>query len=422
MRYYTLLIPSVIVCGLFVIGFPNLLLKRRRVKAKSLHQNNFILNNLLEGIPIPTFVVDKNHVVTHWNRACESLTGKTSVQMVGTKDHPKAFHDAQPYSIADLLLDNALSKSIQKHGNGIYKKSSTMAGAYETEIFCRHLGINGKWLYGSAVLLKDEAGNINGAIETWQDLTESKQLERQLIQSQKMEALGTLAGGIAHDFNNILSMIIGYVDLAMFNLPEDSPLKNTIKPILSAANRGKGLVKQVLTYSRKAETKTKPLLVRPLVEETLELFTISLPANIIINKVIQSNAMIIADPSHIHQIVMNLCTNALHAMKNTGGILSVTLEDIQIDENQVSHELCLIPGEFVKLTVADTGHGIPTGIQDKILTPFFSTKKRGEGTGMGLSMTHGIVQQYNGIIIFDSEPGNGTSFYVYLPQYIDHQT
>ena len=380
-----------------------------------------MLNNVLEGIPIPTFVVDKNHVVTHWNKACESLTGKMSVEMVGTKDHPKAFYETQPYSIADLLLDNVLSKTIQKHGNCVYKKSSTMAGAYETEIFCRHLGIKGKWLYGSAVLLKDETGNINGAIETWRDLTESKQLERQLIQSQKMEALGTLAGGISHDFNNILSMIIGYADLAIFNLQEDASLKNNIKPILSAAKRGKELVKQVLTYSRKAEIKTEPLRIRSLVEETLELFSISLPPGIKINKVIQSNAMVMTDPSHIHQIVMNLCTNALHAMKDTGGILSVGLDDIRVDENQVNHEICLIPGEFVRLTVADTGHGIPTAIQDKILTPFFSTKKRGEGTGMGLSMTHGIVQQYNGIIMFDSEPGNGTRFYVYLPKYIDRQ-
>ena len=380
-----------------------------------------MLNNVLEGIPIPTFVVDKNHVVTHWNRACESLTGKTSVEMVGTKDHPKAFYDTQSYSIADLLLDNVLSKTIQKYGNWVYKKSSTMAGAYETEIFCRHLGMNGKWLYGSAVLLKDETGNIKGAIETWRDLTESKQLERQLIQSQKMEALGTLAGGISHDFNNILSMIIGYADLTIFNLPEDSLVKKNIKSILSAAKRGKGLVKQILTYSRKAEIKTKPLLVRSLVEETLELFSISLSANITINKAIQSNAMVMADPSHIHQIVMNLCTNALHAMKDTGGILSVYLDDVRVDEKPISHEICLIPGEFVRLTVSDTGHGIPTAIHDKILTPFFSTKKRGEGTGMGLSMTHGIVQQYNGIILFDSEPGNGTRFYVYLPQYIHRQ-
>jgi len=151
-----------------------------------------------------------------------------------------------------------------------------------------------------------------------------------------------------------------------------------------------------------------------------ELFSISLPPDITISKDIQSNALVIADASHIHQIVMNLCTNALHAMKDTGGILSVSLNEVRVDETKNSPAICLIPGEFVKLTVTDTGHGIPTSIQDKILDPFFTTKKRGEGTGMGLSVTHGIVQQYNGIIIFDSEPGKGTTFYVYLPKSDDN--
>lgn len=147
----------------------------------------------------------------------------------------------------------------------------------------------------------------------------------------------------------------------------------------------------------------------------------SLPQDIKIRENIDSDALAMADASHIHQIVMNLMTNALHAMKDGGGVLSVGLKEERVDKDKTSHAVCLIPGEFVKLTVGDTGHGIPLAIQDKILDPFFTTKKRGEGTGMGLCVTQGIVQQYNGLLIFDSEPGQGTRFHVFLPKYVGSQ-
>ncbi len=419
---YALISLSVIIFALLAIGVWNWLLKRTvQIKTKELRRKEAKLKAIVEGIPIPTFVVDENHIVTHWNRACELLTGKTSAKMVGTKNHPGALYDKQPYSIVDLLLENVLTQSTQKHDGTIYRESSIVAGAYETELICSNSEINSRWLYGSAALLRDETGNVNGAIETWQDLTTSKELERQLIQSQKMEALGTLAGGIAHDFNNILSVVIGNADLVSRHLSKESSLNSKIERILSAAKRAKNLVMQVLTYSRQAEIKTEPVHVRSIVKETLELINISLPQGITICEDIQSNALAIADVSHIHQIVMNLFTNALHSMKDTGGVLSVNLNAVQMDKDKTIHAICLIPGKFIKLTVGDTGHGIPIGIQDKILDPFFTTKKRGEGTGMGLSVIQGIVQQYNGIITFDSEPGKGTMFHVYLPQYVDRQ-
>lgn len=424
---FALLSLSAIIFALFAIGIWNWLLKRTvRIKTKELRRKEAKLKAIVEGIPIPTFVVDENHIVTHWNMACELLTGKTSAKMVGTKNHPRALFEKQPYSIVDLLLENVLTKSTQNHDSTIYRESPIVAGAYETDIIYKNSEINNRWLCGSAALLRDETGNVNGAIEIWQDLTTIKELESQLIQSQKMEALGTLAGGIAHDFNNILSVVIGNADLISRQLPKESLLNDKIERILSATKRAKNLVMQILTYSRQAEIKTKPVHtesvhVHSIVKETLELINISLPQGITICEDLQSNALAIADASHIHQIVMNLFTNALHSMKDKEGVLSVSLNAVQVDKDKTNHAIGLIQGKFVKLTVGDTGHGIPIDIQYKIFDPFFTTKKRGEGTGMGLSVTQGIVQQYNGIITFDSESGKGTTFHVYLPQYVGRQ-
>jgi two-component system sensor histidine kinase EvgS len=413
---YVLLIFSLIIAALLTVLFWNWLLKRTvRSKTKEIRQNEARLKQIIEGIPIPTYVIDENRKVTHWNMACEFLTGETAEKIVGTKNYHKAFHDRQTYSIVDLLLDNVLTKHSQQHDDITYRESSVLAGSYETEMYFKNLGIDGKWLYGAAVLLKDETGKIIGAIETWQDLTESKQLEKQLIQSQKMEALGTLAGGIAHDFNNVLMVINVQSQMALRDITSESLLNNRLEQILAAGRRAEKLVKQILTFSRQAEIETEPIQISTIVIETLTLFRTSLPSNIEIHQDILCDDLVMADTTHIHQIVMNLCTNACHAMSDTGGVLEIALSEVQIDEDDL--KINLKPGKFIKLTIGDTGHGIPPEIQNKILDPFFTTKQRGEGTGMGLSVTHGIVKQYGGTINFVSEPGKGTTFHIYFPIY-----
>jgi nitrogen-specific signal transduction histidine kinase/CheY-like chemotaxis protein len=258
--------------------------------------------------------------------------------------------------------------------------------------------------------VKKEGLKIKFVPDTWNNIRHGLADNR-----LDMEAIGTLAGGIAHDFNNILSAIIGHAELSLIDLPKESSLSDNLKQILSAGMRAKELVNQILTFSRQTEVETKPIQVSAIVKETLKLFSVSLPPNIRIQQELQSEALVMADATHIHQVVMNLCTNASHAMLDAGGFLRIRLSEVQIDEDQIGPETHLIPGKFIKLTVTDTGHGVSPEVRNRIFDPFFTTKKRGEGTGMCLSVTHGIIKRYSGIINFDSEPGNGSTFRVYLP-------
>jgi PAS domain S-box-containing protein len=252
------------------------------------------------------------------------------------------------------------------------------------------------------------------------DISERKQaeeerteLETRLRQSQKMEAIGTLAGGIAHDFNNILSAIFGYTELATM---ETDPEKRDqdLQEVLLGAERAKELVKQILAFSRRTNEAKQPLQVSVIIKEAIKMLRSSIPTTIEIRQDITADGTVLADPTQIHQIIMNLCTNAYHAMRETGGILAVSLSEIAIqEENEDYGEL--VPGRYLKLEVSDTGCGIPPEIREKIFEPYFTTKKTGEGTGLGLAVVHGIVKSHHGHITVYSEPGKGTTFHVYLP-------
>ena len=247
------------------------------------------------------------------------------------------------------------------------------------------------------------------------DVTEKWQLEKRLAQAQKMEAIGTLAGGIAHDFNNILSAILGYTELSLIDIPYDSAIRGNLKQVLKAGNRAKELVQQILTYSRQREREMQPVKINLIVNEALKLLRASLPSTIEIQNSIKSDLAVFSDPTNIHQVIMNLCTNAGYAMQEKGGLLQVHLEDVELDANFVKQNPDLIPGKFVRLTVSDTGHGMSPEVMERIFDPFFSTKKKGEGTGMGLSVVHGIVKSHGGAITVDSTPGRGSVFKLYFP-------
>jgi signal transduction histidine kinase/ActR/RegA family two-component response regulator len=245
--------------------------------------------------------------------------------------------------------------------------------------------------------------------------TESQSIQTRLQQAQKMEAIGTLAGGIAHDFNNILTAVLGYTEIALMGLEKSSPVSRNLQQVLQAGNRARDLVKQILTFSRQTELESKPVQVSLIVEEALKLMRASLPSTITIQQRLQSRSAVLADPTQIHQVIINLCTNAAHAMRERGGDLSVSLEDVDPDTAFFSEHPELAPGSYQKLTVGDSGAGMPPDVMARIFDPFFTTKQRGEGTGMGLSVVLGIVKSHKGAITVESRAGMGTTFHVFFP-------
>ncbi|MCD4664647.1 MAG: response regulator, partial [Bacteroidales bacterium] len=240
--------------------------------------------------------------------------------------------------------------------------------------------------------------------------------EEQLRQSQKMQTIGTLAGGIAHDFNNILSPLFGYTEMLLLDVPQGSHIHNDLEQILKAAKRAKDLVHQILTFSRQGESEPQPFQIHFIVNEVLKLLQASLPETIKIIKDVQSDCCIIlADATQIHQVIMNLCTNASYAMRKNGGTLEVKLDSVQLDARNVMAFGNLDKGLYASLSVRDTGQGMDKKTIARIFEPFFTTKPVGEGTGLGLSVTHGIVKNHGGAIVVDSEPGKGSTFQVLLP-------
>ena len=261
----------------------------------------------------------------------------------------------------------------------------------------------------------DQKGNITNFILINRDVTEKMQMEAQLRQSQKMEAIGTLAGGIAHDFNNILMAIIGFTEMAQKNLDREHKNHRYLQNVLDASRRAKELVKQILTFSRQQGREKQPLQVDLVVKEALKLLKASLPSTIEIRQDIGSHLKaVMADPAQIHQVVMNLGTNAAHAMRKTGGILEVSLQQVGRDIAQDTAR-DLAPGQYLQLKVSDTGHGMDSAVLERVFEPFFTTKETDKGTGMGMAVVHGIVKDLKGDVFVQSVQEKGTTVSVFVP-------
>ena len=361
---------------------------------------------LFNHAPIPLYIFRFDGSLADSNPASQKFTGYETDACIGMS-----------FGEIGLLRDEDLT---QAHRNLALNQSGTSTGPDVFTVYRKYR----QPVYAEFSSFPIKIRGDGFVLTIVRDITDQKKseeerhkLEAQLRQAQKMEAIGILAGGIAHDFNNILSAIIGYGDLIeMYAARKDSNIRSYLAELLKACFRAKDLVQQILTFSRQTEQRKVPLEIGTIVKEALRLLRSSLPATIEIRQLIAAApGTVLADPTQIHQIVMNLCTNAGHAMRQQGGILEVHLKQVHVGPDFSQRELHLSPGTFLQLSVSDTGHGFADNIMERIFDPYFTTKDQGEGTGLGLAVVHGIVKSHGGEITAKSEVGKGTTFRVYLP-------
>ncbi len=344
-------------------------------------------------------ITDKDGAIQYANPAFERITGHTRQEAVG--QNPRILKSGEQDEAFYRVLWDTITTGEVWTGHLINrKKDGTL---YEED--------------ASISPVIDNSGAVTNYVAVKRDVTREVRMETQLRQAQKMEAIGTLAGGIAHDFNNVLYPIVGYTEMSIDDVTQGSIVQRNLKEVLKAATRAQDLVRQILTFSRQSEQVRKPLKLQPIIKDALKLLRASLPSTIkIIQNIDTECGAVEADHVQIHQVLMNLCTNAFHAMREKGGELEVTLTEADIDSGDLASDLGLKPGPYLKLTVSDTGHGMDRDVAARIFDPYFTTKAPGAGTGMGLSVVHGIVKSHGGDIKVYSVEGEGSAFHVYLPE------
>jgi PAS domain S-box-containing protein len=372
---------------------------KRKLAEEAMRENEARFRTLIESTPDGIVISDAVGMINMWNNGARKMFGYTADEILG-----------KPVS---MLMPEVYH---QRHRDGMRQ----MAVTGESKLIGSTLEVEGLRKDGSVFPLEL-------SFSSWQlkknrffaaitrDITKRKEIENRLQQSLKLESIGNLAGGIAHDFNNILSSILGYTELALEDVEKGTLLEDNLQNVFTAGLRARDLVKQILTFARQADVELKPIQVSAIAKDALKLLRSTIPTSIEIRQNINSNSLIMGDPSQVHQIFMNLCTNAAHSLNARGGSLEVSISDTHTDRNFTDGRVILKPGDYLKITVTDTGTGISPEVIDSIFEPYFTTKKPGEGTGMGLASVHGIVNGLGGEIQVESEVGKGTIFTVYLP-------
>ena len=363
-------------------------------KRRKAEKERALLASAIENAEEMVLIRDINGVIEYANPSFERITGYTRKEAAGNTFQ----------IIATNLYDDLFF--IQ-----IWNKLSA-GDAWKGRIINRRKDSSSIECDAAIYPVKDKTGEITHFVAVERDMTHELKIESQLRQAQKMEAIGTLAGGIAHDFNNILSAVIGFTELVLADTAKGTIQHDNLLEVRKAGLRARDLVKQILTFSRQTEHEVMPVEANVIIKEVLKLLRSSLPKTIKIQEDIRIRAHIKADPTQVHQVIMNLCTNAYHAMRENGGTLFVGLEDVNFQD--IDPDLELSPGSYVRLTVKDTGCGMDRGVLDRIFDPYFTTKKQGEGTGLGLAVVHGIVKSLRGGIKVESEPGNGSTFFIFF--------
>jgi PAS domain S-box-containing protein len=371
----------------------------RKHEENALKESEKRYRTYIMSAPYGVFVTDEKNNFQQVNPSACRMTGYEEFELLAK-------------GLPDLLFEEDSKEDLLYFQNLISKGNS------QGELCVQTKSGKKRWFSVSAVKIATSRylGFSYDITERKQAEKEREKLQVQLIQSQKMEAVGTLAGGIAHDFNNILGAILGYAEMIRDDRPADSRVVHDISQVIKAGNRAKELVKQILAFSHQSQAVKLPVQPAAIIEEAVKMLRASLPATIIIEQdIAPDTGAILADPTQIHQIMINLATNALHAMELTGGTLAISLHKITLCEKDPGFEKHMQPGNFIQLSVKDSGVGIAPEIREKIFDPYFTTKGVGKGTGMGLAMVHGIVQSYGGFITCKSQLGKGTVFSITLP-------
>ena len=374
-------------------------IEERRQAEKALRENENFLDAIIENIPDMIFVKEAKELrFVRFNKAGEDLIGVSRKSMIGKNDY-----DFFPKEQADFFTKK--DREVLKNG--------TRSEIIDEPIKTQNKGE--RILHTKKIPLLDDNGNPLYLLGISEDITDHRKLEEQLRQSQKMESIGNLAGGIAHDFNNILFPVIGMSELLLEDLPLGSVERENAEEIFKAGKRGSDLVKQILAFSRQSEHQMAPTRVQKVLKEVLNLARSTIPSDIEIKQDIQTDCgLIMADSTQIHQVAMNLVTNAYHAVETNGGKISICLKEESLQTSAFSMSN-IAPGRYAILSISDTGNGIPPELLDKIFDPYFTTKEQGKGTGLGLAVVHGIVKEHNGEIKVNTEIGKGTTFNVYIP-------
>ncbi|HPO17194.1 MAG TPA: PAS domain S-box protein [Candidatus Hydrogenedentes bacterium] len=402
--------------------------RHRARMEKALRDSESQLQAIVHGCPIAQFVIDRNHKVISWNKPLEEYTGIKAEEMLGTSQQWKAFYPSERPCLADLLLENGWAEMRHLYGSKA-SPSKMVEGAYEATDFFPLMGKGGRWLYFMAALIRGPEGEVIGAVETLEDITDRKRaeeerinLERQIQHAQKLESLGVLAGGIAHDFNNLLASIMGNADLALMELPQDTTARGSIDLIVTTAQRAADLAKQMLAYSGKGQFLVESLDLSSVVNEMAHLLSVSVSKKAAVKYQLGDRLpKVQADATQVRQIIMNLITNASEALGDATGTITISTGSTHCDLAYLRaariRDNSLQEGRYVYLEVEDTGCGMDKNTLECMFDPFFSTKFTGRG--LGLSAVVGIVRGHKGTIEVHSEQNQGTRFRVLFPACIE---